>query len=108
MQDLTNLTNQVNEPVVSTTQFLEIFPALNESSLTTQPSAITRTVENAVAYLNTITNELLDNAMVRVVQSKLLDSGLLNTFALEIGNVAEGMNPNIRVRTFLTNEYRST
>jgi hypothetical protein len=45
-------------------QFLEAFPALDKSSLSTQASIITRTIENVINYLNNITNKLSNNVIV--------------------------------------------
>jgi hypothetical protein len=42
------------------------------------------------------------------MQGKLLGSGFLNAFALEIGNIIKGINPNILVKNFLINEYKFT
>jgi hypothetical protein len=64
MQDLANLTNQVNKAIVFITQFLEAFLALDKSSLSAQASIITRTIENVISYLNNITNKLFDNIIV--------------------------------------------
>jgi hypothetical protein len=48
-------------------QFLKAFLALNKSSLSAQASIIIRTIENAISYLNNITNKLFNNVIVQVV-----------------------------------------
>jgi hypothetical protein len=86
---LADLTNQLNEDMAHTTQFFGAFPRLSGSALASQASAAQTALQDAIGVVDTIAQELANDAIAQGIKSDLLDNDLLLDISLQLQDFAE-------------------